>query len=430
VLGGVVFAIGLTHVFHRHDRVKLIGEYRERAAIAHLADTVLLLSAMAPAARISAAAALPRSEWLIEFDGPYKPALGESALAFSDNLEQRIGEAAQVEEAWLCMEGRLRCPYAALARLRFNEGQTVWIGYRPLTQARPLRKQGIALQTRIAVFAAVMAPVAWVVVLLALRPLRRLAQAVDEFGRDMTHPPMDESGPSEVRRAAQAFNAMQQRIRGHMAERTQILASVTHDLKTPLTRMRLRLEKCADAALKDRLLADLGFMQTLVEEGLELARSLDASEPAQVVALDALLQSQCDDAADAGWDVVYAGPDDGVLVMGRASALGRVFANLIDNAVKYGQHARVSLERRDGVAQVSIVDGGPGIPEESLQEVLKPFVRLEASRSRDTGGTGLGLAIAANLLRCERGTLSLRNRLEGGLEARVELRLAPAAKRN
>jgi signal transduction histidine kinase len=430
VLAGVVLAIGLTNALHHHDRARVFGEFRERAALAQLADVARLLSALIPAARQAAAAALPPGEWLVEFDPPTPPSVGESAWSFSETLNERLGDAAQVEEAWVCAENKIRCPYSALAKLRFNEGQTVWIGHRPLTQVRPLRNQGQELQTRIAVFAAVMALVAWIVVRIALRPLRRLAQAVDDFGRDMTHPPMDESGPSEVRRAAQAFNAMQQRIRGHMAERTQILASVTHDLKTPLTRMRLRLEKCADAALKDRLLADLGFMQTLVEEGLELARSLDASEPAQLVALDALLQSHCDDAADAGWDVVYAGPDDGVLVMVRASALGRVFANLIDNAVKYGQYARVSLEQRDGMAQVCIVDGGPGIPEESLQEVLKPFVRLEASRSRDTGGTGLGLAIAANLLRCEQGLLSLSNRPEGGLEARVELRLAPAAKRN
>ena len=432
VLGGVVLAITLTHSLHRHERAGLLGEYRERTALGHLGDAVLLLAALPPATRCEAAAALPRDRWSVEFAAPTGPVAGKAAPAFAEALDERLGGSAAGREAWLqrpveCADS-WPCPYVAVARVQFKDGQALWIGYQG--QDRPKRYQGTGLRVSIGVFAAVMAVAAWLVVLLALRPLRRLVQAVEDFGRDITQPPMDDAGPSEVRRAAQAFNAMQERIRGHMAERTQILTAVTHDLKTTLTRMRLRLEKCADEALRDRLRADLAFMQSLVEEGLELARSLDASEPAQVVALEALLQSQCDDAAEAGLDVVYSGEAGGVLVTGRPNALGRVFANLIDNAVKYGHYARVSLVRRDGKAWVSIVDGGPGIPEADLQAVLQPFVRLETSRSRDTGGTGLGLAIAVNLLRCEQGGLSLRNLSVGGLEVLVELPLAVVAKRH
>jgi signal transduction histidine kinase len=372
---------------------------------------------------------LPRGEWLIEFDPPTAPILGEAALAFSETLNGRLGDAAQVEEAWFCSEDRTGCPYSVLVRIRFKDSQPLWVGYRLPAPERPQRNKGIELQGRIAIFIGIMAIVGWVVVRLALRPLRRLAQAVEDFGRDITHPPMDDSGPSEVRQAAQAFNAMQRQIHAYMAERTQILAAVTHDLKTPMTRMRLRLENCADEALKDRLQADLAAMQSLVEEGLQLARSLDTVEPTQPVDLDALLQSLCDDLAESGLGVAYQGSAvQGIVVKAQPNALRRVFENLIDNAIKYGQQARVGLEQRGNMACVRVRDSGPGIPEGQLENVFRPFVRLEASRSRDTGGTGLGLAIAANLLKIQQGGISLRNHPQGGLEVNVRLPVAAMPK--
>ncbi len=429
VLIGLVLAITLTSSLHHRDRARMFGEYRAHTAIDHIADTVLLLATLSPSARVSAAAALPRDEWLVEFDSLAGPIPGEAALVFSKTLNERLGNTAQVDEAWLCFEERASCPYSAVVRIRFKEEQAVWIGYRSPDQERPQRHEGVGLQGRIAIFIGIMSIVAWGVVRLALRPLRRLAQAVEDFGRDIAHPPMEDSGPIEVRRAARAFNAMQEQIRGYMAERMQILTAVTHDLKTPLTRMRLRLEKCTDETPKDRLRADIDAMQSLVEEGLELARSLDATESMQPVDLNALLQSLCDDAAEAGLDVTYRVTTDyGIIVMGRPNRLSRVFENIIDNAIKYGHYARVSLEQRGRIALVQIRDGGPGIPDESLQEVLRPFVRLDASRSRDTGGTGLGLAIAVNLLKVQQGSLSLRNHPQGGLEVSVQLPVATVPK--
>jgi len=149
----------------------------------------------------------------------------------------------------------------------------------------------------------------------------------------------------------------------------------------------------------------------------------------QAVDLDALLQSLCDDAAEAGLDVAYQETTEcGIIVMGRPNRMVRVFENIIDNAVKYGHYARVSLVQQGTMALVRIRDGGPGIPDESLQEVLRPFVRLDASRSRDTGGTGLGLAIAVNLLKVQQGSLSLRNHPQGGLEVSVQLPIADMPK--
>ena len=165
---------------------------------------------------------------------------------------------------------------------------------------------------------------------------------------------------------------MRERLRSYIEERTRILAAITHDLKTPLTRLRLRLEQCEDERLRARLAEDVAAMQTLVNEGLALARSLDSGQPLQTIDLGALLQSLCDDAVDAGWEVRFEGPY-GALIAGRLEALRRSLLNLIDNAVKYGREAEVTLERSGENWQVLVRDRGPGIPERHLDDVMQPF---------------------------------------------------------
>ncbi len=434
VLGGVVLANAVGNSLHRYDRARLIEEYRERSATEHLSDAVRLLAVLPPELRVPAIRALPNDEWFI-VEGPLADdSPGDEAPEISESMAGLLGEIAQVDDAWIehtgrCIEDPPDCFNTFWVRVKFPENQTLRLGYASKPHERPHRHEIFGFRSRDLLLIGIMAAVAWLVVRLALRPLQRMAQAAENFGRDIDHPPMDECGPAEVRRAAQAFNAMQEQIRADMSERTQILSAVTHDLKTPLTRMRLRLENCADEALGEKLKGDLAAMQSLVEEGLELARSLDSAEATQTVDLDALLQSLCDDFAETGLQVAYSGRVEGcVLVQGKPNALGRVFANIIDNAVKYGHYARVSLEQRDGIARVHVCDGGPGIPKERLQDVVKPFVRLEASRSRETGGTGLGLAIAVNLLKIQQGEVSLRNIPEGGLEVTVQLPVASTRK--
>jgi signal transduction histidine kinase len=251
-----------------------------------------------------------------------------------------------------------------------------------------------------------------------------MTRAVEAFGLDIDQPPLDDTGPVEVQRAIRAFNTMQERIRGFMAERTQILAAVTHDLKTPMTRMRLRLEHCQDAELKQKLLADLAVMQSLTDEGLELARSMSSGQPLAILDLGALSQSLCDDLADAGQPVMHSEAPAGLLVRAHPPTLRRVLENIIGNAVTYGESAAVSLSRQGNRACIEVRDQGPGIPEDQLANVLKPFVRLETSRSRETGGTGLGLAIAANLLKSQHGDMALDNPPDGGLRVRITLPLA------
>jgi signal transduction histidine kinase len=263
---------------------------------------------------------------------------------------------------------------------------------------------------------------AYVVARMATRPLGRLARAATALGADIDQPPLPETGPSEVRHAAAAFNLMQARIRSYVEERTQMLAAIAHDLQTPLTRLRLRLEKVADENLRDKLVDDLGAMQGMIREGLDLATSLDTGGMMQRVDLDSLLSSVCADAVDAGQDVTLDGQTR-ASIPAIPSALKRCLTNLIDNAVKYGAYARVTAARERNKAVIRVRDGGPGIPEAQMEKVFDPFYRIETSRSRDTGGTGLGLTIARNIAQKHGGTLVLRNTPGGGLECILTLPL-------
>jgi signal transduction histidine kinase len=261
----------------------------------------------------------------------------------------------------------------------------------------------------------------WIAVRIATEPLTRLQRAADALGPELNGAPLPQDGPNEVARAAGAFNAMQRRIADHLAERSRIVAAISHDLQTPITRMRLRADLLDDDALRRKLHGDLHEMQVLVEQGIDFARGRDTAEPACPTDLHALLDSLICDYADAGANVRLTGAA-GAPVTTRPRALRRIVTNLIDNALKFGREAEVKLlqEASDRVA-VSVLDRGPGIPDDKLHSVLQPFVRLEESRSRDTGGSGLGLAIAQQLAATLDGTLILSNRSGGGLEARLLL---------
>ncbi len=268
------------------------------------------------------------------------------------------------------------------------------------------------------VLAAAAGLLAYLVSRVATGPLRRLAQAATALGRDLDRSPLAVEGPVEVRQAAMAFNIMQARLQQTLEERTQMLAAITHDLQTPMTRLRLRLEKVGESELRDQLLSDHRAMQQMIREGLDLARASGASEDLVELDVNSLLQSLCDDAVAAGHAVAVSG-DAGVFVTTRPQALTRCVSNLLDNALKYADAAELSVSRSGGTI-IQVADRGPGIPAHQLDEVLKPFVRLETSRSRQTGGVGLGLTIAKVLAERAGAKLRLANRPEGGLVAQVE----------
>jgi signal transduction histidine kinase len=259
---------------------------------------------------------------------------------------------------------------------------------------------------------------AWWAARRATKPLTRFAEAADRLGVDVAAPRLSVAGPPELRKAAHAFNRMQERIRRLVDDRTQMLAAIAHDLRTALTRLRLRAELIEDPEQQAKVVADLEGMTVMLDETLAFARDDATGEERVEVDLAALVQSLCADLADAGQPVRYAGPDRLRLAC-RPVALRRALANLIDNAVKYGEVAEVALAALDHEIELTVADRGPGIPPEQRERVFTPFFRLEPSRSRETGGAGLGLAVARTILHRHGGEITLDN--QGGLLVRVTL---------
>ncbi|MCC7017771.1 MAG: HAMP domain-containing protein [Rhodospirillales bacterium] len=257
----------------------------------------------------------------------------------------------------------------------------------------------------------------------ATGPLKAFAAAARNLGADANAPPLPEAGPREVRDAAQAFNDMRARIRRFVEDRTRMVAAISHDLRTPITRLRLRAELMEEGPARDKMLADLDEMESMVSATLAFGR--DDAEPRTRAPVDVarLLEDLAADGLGRGLAVSYAGPESRV-VSADGLALKRAFANLLDNAWRYGGTARVALAERDGRIEVTVDDDGPGVPEAERENVFRPFYRLEGSRSRETGGTGLGLALARSAILAHGGTIALANRPEGGLRVSVTL---PAA---
>lgn len=290
----------------------------------------------------------------------------------------------------------------------------------PALDALPLRFIWHVSLTLVAVIVVSLIAVRW-----ATKPLQQMATAATAFAHDLDAPPLEVSGPTEVRRAAEAFNFMQKRLRQLVVERGRALAAVSHDLRTPLTRMRLRAELVDDPAIQDKLNADIDAMQGMVNSVLAYLRGLEDAEAIQPINMEALLSSIVEDEQALGRQVHLedseADSAKPAPLAGKLSVLKRAVTNLIDNAVAHGRNVTVRIEDSPAALRVVIEDDGPGIPEADLARVTEPFVRLDASRSLDTGGVGLGLAIVRDAAAYHGGTLVLKNRSGGGLRAMLDL---------
>ncbi|HEY5127358.1 MAG TPA: ATP-binding protein [Bradyrhizobium sp.] len=251
-------------------------------------------------------------------------------------------------------------------------------------------------------------------------PLGLLSAAADRLGRDVSAERLAESGTIEMQRAAHAFNRMQERLRRLIESRTQMLAALSHDLRTPLTLLRLRTEEVPAADEREKMLATIGEMDEMIGTTLAFARDEVRAEPRRRVDIAALLASVADDMADAGLPVTMR-PAPSLSYDCQPGALKRTITNLLDNAVKYGKRADASITAGAKAIEITIDDDGPGISDAELPRVFQPFYRVEASRSRDTGGTGLGLAIAQSIVQAHGGELTLANRPGGGLRACIRL---------
>jgi signal transduction histidine kinase len=277
------------------------------------------------------------------------------------------------------------------------------------------------LVPRLALWLGIFFVLAALVVRMVTRPLARLARGAESIGADPEGPPLAEEGPEETRSVIRAFNRMQTRVQAYLLERAELLRAVSHDLKTPITRMRLRSEMLADAAQRDKFLHDLDEMAKMVDSTLEFFRSLGNDPRREPVDIGALIESLAEDWRAMGASVAVQGAPAGPY-LGHAQALRRCVDNLVGNAIRYGERARIVIEDDAQGLRIRVEDEGPGIPEDALERVFEPFFRLEASRNRASGGTGLGLSIARNVARWHGGDLVLQNRPQHkGISAQLRL---------
>jgi len=251
------------------------------------------------------------------------------------------------------------------------------------------------------------------------RPLRTLAQSADALGRGENLPPIPEQGADEIRLTARAFNKMQSRLHRFVEDRTQMLAAIGHDLRTPLTSLRLRAELVKDADVQRKMLSTIDELQAMTEAAISFARGQTSDEETRAIQLEALVESICDDLADLGHPVTYL-EGDKYTYRCRADGLRRAIRNLVENAIRYGGEAKVFLRQNAATIDIVVEDRGPGIPEAMKEKVFAPFFRLEASRNRDTGGIGLGLSIARAIIRQHGGEIMFVSGVEG-MQAVVSL---------
>lgn len=426
LVGLLAFHLGSLWL-HQTGTEAVLGTTRERQLAERLATAKRAVAELPPADRDRTAHALSS----VGLDMHWTPA---ATVRLSQETSTRI-EAVRARLLELepdLAEGGMRLGYAdetvtvepadeqarhqLVGALQLPDGS--WLNF-AAALFRPTVAEHATLLSTSAMGAGILL-LALLVVRLIARPLRDLAVAADRIGRPGPPLPVSEDGPREVRHAAQAFNRMQARIDRLIADRTQALAAVSHDLRTPIARLRLRAGFIEDTEAQRQIDADLDEMEAMITATLAYLRGDAEQEQLRVTDLAAILETLCDDATDAGRLVSYDGPSQARLAC-RPIAIKRALANLIDNAVKYGGAARVTLRDRGTLVEVAVEDGGPGIPEAEIEAAFEPFRRLDPSRNPESGGSGLGLTIARQVAERHGGTVSLRNRAGGGLVATLTL---------
>jgi signal transduction histidine kinase len=452
LLTGLAVAQLVSFAIHMHERGQVLLEASGMQSAQRIADIVRLLESLGPAERRRVGNVLSAPPMAIRLDqGPLAPIAQDRtarAALFGALLRRSLGDAWPIEvaiaDSGTYTPGAMRGPpglhmgggagsgrmpfhpamqffsqpaLSFVAQVRLHDGTLVTFDSRQPAETEdwPYR-----LLLSLAVLLAAVIGVSLIAVRWATRPLNALADAAEELGKNINRPPLAESGPIEVARAARAFNTMQRRLVRYLRDRTRVLAAMSHDLKTPITRLRLRAELLDDPSLRAKFTGDLFELESMVGATLDFMRGLETDEAAKPIDMNALLESLQADLAETGGRVtIESGPLKPY--PGKPRALKRCLVNLLDNAIKYGKSAWVGIDDNDERLEIRVRDEGPGIPEKELERVFEPYYRVEASRNRKTGGTGLGLTIARSIAESHGGRLSLHNRPEGGLEARLIL---------
>lgn len=336
----------------------------------------------------------------------------ELSAMLNQRLKLQGAAGKPIARVWQTGAGR-KARYRTLVTAQLSDGTPLNITLD--LSSRPRNLLG-GMLGRLGILLLVMLVLTMLAVRWVIRPLTMLGDAADELGRNLAAAPIAERGPVEVKRAARAFNTMQERLRRYVRTREDVLAAMSHDLKTPITRLKLRSELLDEGDLKQAFVRDLDEMQEMVEATLQLMRGLDNEEAIQPVDLRALIESIVFDYEAQGIAIAVHGQPHAPLPA-KPLALKRCLQNLIGNAVGFSKDVHIIIEDRREQIQISIIDHGPGIPEHELRRVFDPYYRVEQSRNRNSGGHGLGLSIAYNFAQQHGGTITLRNRAEGGLEA-------------
>jgi len=447
LLGGLVVAQFLTAAFMLRDRGQTLYQLFREDVVLRTVNIVRLLDSVPPNERHRLVRVLggPTTRITLMDEAEIESSASAASVLLREQLRRMLPEVNRVEVStadqlplpmmnpggahermmrempmhrpWAFMHGGMVSAGAFRIQVRLADG--TWVQLHRTVPKELLDWPTRMLWTLIIMLISVLA-LSFVAVRWITRPLRMLADAASELGRDIQRPPLAIDGPFEVANAARAFNTMQQRLGRFIGDRSRILAAVSHDLKTPITRLRLRSEMLEDKALRNKFQKDLDDMERMVSETLDFMRGTEVQEQSRPIDMVALIESLRDDAHDAGWPLeiraAHAQP-----YVGKPVALRRCLTNLIENAVRYGK--RANIEIRDDIRELCFVisDDGAGVPEAELERLFDPFYRLEASRSQHTGGSGLGLSIARNIARAHGGDVTLRNRESGGLEATLVL---------
>lgn len=379
---------------------------------------------------------------LVRFDLAGAPLVGAHAAgqdAVRARILDRLGSPRDVraEDVLVPPHGNRPMPSARMrerllaagigpAELRISVrlAGTRWLNVRSRFERPRLQVPPVILGTMVLSLALLMAAL-WLGIRRITGPLRRLAAAADTFGLDGAPPAMPPEGPREVRALSEALARMQERLSGMIADRTRMLVALGHDLRSPITALRVRAEMVEDEETRERMVATLDEMREMVEATLAFARGVSRDQPMEETDLAALLADIAGELSETGPPVVFTGAGPVVTAL-RRTPIRRALRNLMENAQRYGRGARVGLRRGERKVEITIDDDGPGIPPEDLERVFDAFARLETSRSRETGGIGLGLSIARAIVRAHGGEAELSNRPGGGLRATVTLPLLAA----
>jgi len=441
LLTGLLLAQLLSTLLQFHDRGQRLFQASGMQSAERIAEIVRLLDEEDRTDRQRLIAILNVPPLKVSLSTPVwpnqQPVIEESPSAeFRDRLQVLLGEEYTFHVAvsdqpvmstlpennghMMHMENMgMTAPEALVFFAQVQLGDGTWVTFENRIDDE-IFASSTTLLVNLAVIIIIVLLVSLIAVRVATRPLTLLAKQADKLGSDINQPPMAEIGPTEMRHASHAFNTMQCRLQRFIEDRSRLLTAISHDLKTPITRMRLRAEMLDDIEQRENFTRNLDEMQAIASETLDFLRADDAREVVQAINVCVLLETIKDDAAELGHQVEIESCQLSPYPA-RPLALKRCIVNLVENAIKYAGSAVISASENNNTILISISDSGPGIPEQQLNTVFEPFFRLETSRSRRTGGTGLGLSIARNIALSHGGDLHLANRKEGGLKATLTL---------